>query len=135
MASEKKTKAETAPKTEGVAKKEAPVTKAAVAPTETPKEVVKETAKDAAGDAKPEADKSAAPKNYSRGEGQKAVTQAYKDNWNAIYGNKAETKPRVKPKAKSKAKPKLTTKPKAKKKTKTTKTTKAAKTLRKKKKL
>ena len=32
--------------------------------------------------------KSGAPKNYSRGEGQKAVTQAYKDNWNAIYGKK-----------------------------------------------
>ena len=28
----------------------------------------------------------AAPKNYSRGEGQKPVTQAYKDNWNAIFG-------------------------------------------------
>jgi hypothetical protein len=26
-----------------------------------------------------------APKNYSRGEGQKPVSQAYKDNWNAIY--------------------------------------------------
>ena len=32
--------------------------------------------------------KSEAPKNYSRGEGQKPVTQAYKDNWNAIYGKK-----------------------------------------------
>jgi hypothetical protein len=32
--------------------------------------------------------KSEAPKNYNRGEGQKAVTQAYKDNWNAIYGKK-----------------------------------------------
>ena len=29
-----------------------------------------------------------APKNYSRGEGQKTVTQAYKDNWNAIFGKK-----------------------------------------------
>jgi len=29
-----------------------------------------------------------APKNYSRGEGQKPVSQAYKDNWNAIYGTK-----------------------------------------------
>ena len=29
----------------------------------------------------------AAPKDYSRGEGQKPVTQAYKDNWNAIFGN------------------------------------------------
>jgi hypothetical protein len=25
---------------------------------------------------------------YSRGEGQKPVTQAYKDNWNAIFGKK-----------------------------------------------
>jgi hypothetical protein len=29
-----------------------------------------------------------APSNYSRGEGQKPVSQAYKDNWNAIYGKK-----------------------------------------------
>ena len=28
------------------------------------------------------------PASYSRGEGQKAVTQAYKDNWNAIFGGK-----------------------------------------------
>ena len=34
----------------------------------------------------------AAPKNYSRGEGQKPVTQAYKDNWNAIFGNNAKKK-------------------------------------------
>ena len=32
--------------------------------------------------------KSDVPKNYSIGEGQKAVTQAYKDNWNAIFGKK-----------------------------------------------
>jgi hypothetical protein len=32
--------------------------------------------------------KSEAPKNYSRGEGQKAVTQAYKDNWNTIFGKR-----------------------------------------------
>jgi hypothetical protein len=31
-------------------------------------------------------------KNYSRGEGQKAVTQAYKDNWNAIFGAKKKKK-------------------------------------------
>jgi hypothetical protein len=30
----------------------------------------------------------ASPSNYSRGEGQKPVTQAYKDNWNAIFGKK-----------------------------------------------
>jgi hypothetical protein len=32
--------------------------------------------------------KSEARKDYSRGEGQKAVTQAYKDNWNTIFGKK-----------------------------------------------
>ena len=26
--------------------------------------------------------------NYSRGEGQKPVSKAYKDNWNAIYGKR-----------------------------------------------
>ena len=30
----------------------------------------------------------AAPPNYSRGEGQKPVSQAYKDNWNAIFAKK-----------------------------------------------
>ncbi len=30
----------------------------------------------------------ASPSGYSRGEGQKPVSQAYKDNWNAIYGRK-----------------------------------------------
>jgi len=28
------------------------------------------------------------PSGYHRGEGQKPVTQAYKDNWNLIYGKK-----------------------------------------------
>ena len=32
----------------------------------------------------------AAPANYSRGEGQKPVTAAYKENWNAIFGKKGE---------------------------------------------
>ena len=30
----------------------------------------------------------ASPCNYSRGEGQKPVTTAYKENWNAIYAKK-----------------------------------------------
>ena len=30
----------------------------------------------------------AAPSNYSRGEDQKPVTTAYKENWNAIYAKK-----------------------------------------------
>jgi len=51
------------------------------------KAVVDSPAKDTAVEAPTNA-KSEAPKNYSRGEGQKMVTQAYKDNWNAIYGKK-----------------------------------------------
>jgi hypothetical protein len=30
----------------------------------------------------------APPAGYSRGEGQKPVSQAYKDNWNAIFAKK-----------------------------------------------
>jgi hypothetical protein len=30
----------------------------------------------------------AVPSGYSRGEGQKPVSKAYKDNWNAIFGKK-----------------------------------------------
>lgn len=30
----------------------------------------------------------AAPANYSRGEGQKPVTEAYRENWNLIFANK-----------------------------------------------
>jgi hypothetical protein len=45
------------------------------------------TATEAPAEAKTEA-MAGSPKNYSRGEGQKPVSQAYKDNWNAIYGKK-----------------------------------------------
>jgi hypothetical protein len=34
-----------------------------------------------------------APGNYSRGEGQKPVTTAYKENWNLIFGEKERAKP------------------------------------------
>jgi hypothetical protein len=34
---------------------------------------------------KPEA---SAPSSYSRGEGQKAVSRAYRENWNLIFGEK-----------------------------------------------
>jgi hypothetical protein len=30
----------------------------------------------------------AAPSGYSRGEGQKPVSKAYKENWNVIFGKK-----------------------------------------------
>jgi hypothetical protein len=44
--------------------------------------------------AKGESDEKAAssPSNYSRGEGQKPVSKAYRDNWNAIFGNKKKKK-------------------------------------------
>ena len=32
------------------------------------------------------------PTGYSRGEGQKPVSKAYKDNWNAIYAKKKKKK-------------------------------------------
>ena len=31
-----------------------------------------------------------APSSYSRGEGQKPVSKAYKDNWNAIFAKKKQ---------------------------------------------
>ena len=61
------------------------------APKEKP--VVDAPAKDKAADAatvngvKTEA-KAETPKDYSRGEGQKPVSQAYKDNWDSIFGKK-----------------------------------------------
>ena len=83
MATDKKTKSDPAPKAEAAAKKDAPAK--ATEPTKD-KAVSTEAAAPESGD------KAAAPKSYSRGEGQKAVTQAYKDNWNAIYGKKSPTK-------------------------------------------
>ena len=32
------------------------------------------------------------PSGYSRGEGQKSVSKAYRDNWNAIYARKKKKK-------------------------------------------
>ncbi len=69
MADEKKTKPKAVePKT---APKDKPTVEKVEAKTETPAET-----------------KTEAPKNYSRGEGPKAVTKEYKDNWNAIFGKK-----------------------------------------------
>jgi hypothetical protein len=48
------------------------------------------TPKAGEGAAKPEG---STPSSYSRGEGQKPVTNAYKDNWNLIYGKKKKKKP------------------------------------------
>jgi hypothetical protein len=94
MASDnQKPKAETTPKKDVAAKAESPTAKNA--PKETSKETPKDTTKDAPKDA-PKAEVSetatAAPSNYSRGEGQKPVTAAYKENWNAIFAKKGKKK-------------------------------------------
>ena len=96
----KKTKADAAPKNDAAAKvkdtaaKDAP--KAGAAPKSDAAAKVKSTAAEAAPkDApKPEAGDTAAaaPANYSRGEGQKPVTAAYKENWNAIFAKKSTKK-------------------------------------------
>ena len=39
---------------------------------------------------KSESTSDAGSSNYSRGENQKPVSKAYKDNWNAIFGNKSK---------------------------------------------
>ncbi len=65
----KKTKADPAAKTEAVATDKSPAAEPAAKATGS------ETA-------------TAAPSNYSRGEGQKPVTAAYKENWNAIFAKK-----------------------------------------------
>jgi hypothetical protein len=67
MATDKKktTKADAAPKKEVVAKPDA----------------VAEPAKAEVGEKVADV-----PAGYSRGEGQKPVSNAYRDNWNAIYG-------------------------------------------------
>jgi hypothetical protein len=82
----KKTKVEPAPKKEAPAKDAAAPAADAPKAADTPKAAdapKADTAKTDSGEAA-----GAAPKNYSRGEGQKPVTQAYKDNWDAIFKKK-----------------------------------------------
>ncbi len=90
----KKTTADPAPKKEVAAEAESPAAK------EAPKEAPKEASKDASKDAS-KSDKSgdsetagATPANYSRGEGQKPVTAAYRENWNAIFAKKSKKRRR-----------------------------------------
>jgi hypothetical protein len=83
MASDtKKAKADAAPKKDAAAKVESPAAKDAS--KDTPKE---DSPKPAGGETA-----AAAPSSYSRGEGQKPVTAAYKENWNAIFGKKRTKK-------------------------------------------
>ena len=85
MASDKKIQADAAPKSEPAPKEPAP----------------KEKSTSDAASAKAtgsETPAGATPANYSRGEGQKPISQAYRDNWNAIFAKK--TKAKRKPKRK-----------------------------------
>ena len=77
---DKKTKANPAPKHEAAPKKNEAAPKDKSASGADPS---KAEGGEKAGDA---------PSGYSRGEGQKPVTQAYKDNWNAIVAKKKKKK-------------------------------------------
>jgi hypothetical protein len=73
---DKKVKPDAAPASAAPAKSKAP------SPVDQPKAEGGETAADVSS-------------GYSRGEGQKPVSQAYKDNWNVIYGKKKKKKKRT----------------------------------------
>jgi hypothetical protein len=81
-------------KTESVQKSEAP-TKSPKSDAPAKEAPAKEASakKEGTSGAEPAKDKSAevsaeSPSNYSRGEGQKPVSKAYKENWNAIFAKK-----------------------------------------------
>jgi hypothetical protein len=84
---DKKTKTSPAPKNEAAVKKEAAAQK---------KDEGKPKDKSTSGAdlSKAEGGEKASdtPSSYSRGEGQKPVSKAYKDNWNAIYAKKKKKK-------------------------------------------
>jgi hypothetical protein len=83
----KKAKADPAPKSEVVAKDKSTAA-ADGAKAETKATETKAETKADAGET------TAAPSSYSRGEGQKPVSAAYKENWNAIFGKKSKKKKR-----------------------------------------
>jgi len=56
--------------------------------TEAKAEAKEATATDAGSSKATDSSKSDAPAGYSRGENQKLVTDAYRNNWDNIFGNK-----------------------------------------------
>jgi hypothetical protein len=79
----KQTKAAPAPKTETAAKDKSASGESS------------SKTQSAEGASKTERSKSdAAPANYSRGEGQKPVTEAYRENWNLIFAKNSKRKKR-----------------------------------------
>ena len=90
MASDdKKTKADPAPKTKAdpVAKSDASKKDKSTADAKSTVDA-KSTADAAPAKAEGGEKEAGSPSSYHRGEGQKPVTQAYKDNWNLIFGEK-----------------------------------------------
>jgi hypothetical protein len=86
---DKPVKADPAPKSEAAAKDKS-TSGEATAKTEAKPEAkteAKTEAKSESGEAV-----AAAPSGYSRGEGQKPVSAAYKENWNAIFAKKKAKK-------------------------------------------
>ncbi|MGA7022150.1 MAG: hypothetical protein WB036_05070 [Pseudolabrys sp.] len=84
MASDdKKTETSSAPKNETAVKKEAAAKKKDEGQ---PKNKIKSDADLSKAEGSEKASDS--PLGYSRGEGQKPVSKAYKDNWNTIYAKK-----------------------------------------------
>jgi hypothetical protein len=73
-------------KTDATPKKDVAAKPESAAAKDAPKDSPKETSKTDAGET------GAAPTNYSRGEGQKPVTAAYRENWNAIFGKRNKRK-------------------------------------------
>jgi hypothetical protein len=92
----KKTKADPAPKDETAAKTKN-TSGEDVAKT-------KNTSGEDAAKAKGPETGAVAPSDYSRGEGQKPVTRAYKENWNAIFAKKRKLKRKLKSKPNGKKK-------------------------------
>ncbi|MFZ3360559.1 MAG: hypothetical protein WA177_17540 [Xanthobacteraceae bacterium] len=98
MASEKKIQTHSTPKSEPAPKEKSASDVAPAKVEKAASEVAPAKAEKGASDvASTKAEKSdtpsaAAPANYSRGEGQKPVSQAYRDNWNVIFAKKTKKK-------------------------------------------
>jgi len=94
MASDdKKTKADPAPKTEAPPKSKSTADVKSTSEAKSASDVkssadAKSTADAAPGKAEGGEKEAGSPSGYHRGEGQKPVSQAYRDNWNLIFGEK-----------------------------------------------
>lgn len=88
MASDdKKSKAGSAPKTEASPKSKSTADAKSTSDAKSSADA-KSTADAAPGKAEGGEKDAGSPSSYHRGEGQKPVSQAYRDNWNLIFGEK-----------------------------------------------